>query len=72
MISMVGPAISEQHPLLIHKAAADLDIDGWLTEVTRTALTVDNMAFLQDMITRELLNQSGVGVVSEPAFSNPL
>lgn len=67
----IGPAISEQHPLLIHKAAADLDIDGWLTEVTRTALTVDNMAFLQDMITRELLDHSGVGVVSEPAFSNP-
>lgn len=68
----VGSAISEQHPLLIHKAAADQHTSGWLVEVTRTDLEIDEMAFLHDMITRDLLSQIDIDVISEPIYSNPL
>lgn len=68
----VGSAISEQHPLLIHKAAADQNISGWLVEVTRTDLDIAEMAFLHDMITRDLLGQIDIDVISEPVYSNPL
>lgn len=68
----VGPAISEQHPLLIHKAAADQNISGWLVEVTRTDLDIAEMAFLHDMVTRKLLDQIDIDVISEPIYSNPL
>lgn len=67
----IGPTISEQYPLLIHKAAADQNVSGWLVEVTRTALDIEEMTFLHDMITRELLAQLGIVVVSEPVYSNP-
>lgn len=68
----IGPTISEAYPLLIHKAAADKNINGWLTEITRTDLHIDEMTFLQDMVTRELLAQIHIGVVSEPTYSSPL
>lgn len=68
----VGPTISERYPLLIHKAAADLNVGGWLTEVTRSGLTVSERTFLHDVMTRELLEQVGIGVTSEPAISNSL
>lgn len=66
----VGNSISKDRPLLIHKAAADLNIAGWLTEVTRIDLNLEEKTFLHDMMTRELLRQTGVDVTSGPANEN--
>ena len=68
----VGNVVTEDRPRLNHKAAANQNIEGWVTEVTRIGLTVDEKTFLHDMLTRELLGQIGVTVVSEPEMTNPL
>lgn len=62
----VGSTVAEKYPLLIHKAAGDENIAGWLTEVTRIGLSSDQRMFLHDMMTRELLRQSGIDVISAP------
>lgn len=61
---------SKDRPLLIHKAAGDLNIAGWLTEVTRIDLNLEEKTFLHDMMTRELLRQTGIDVTSTPANEN--
>lgn len=66
----VGGPISKDRPLLIHKAAADQNIAGWLTEVTRIDLNLEQKTFLHDMMTRELLRQSGIDVTSAPEIEN--
>lgn len=68
----VGDTISTDRPLLIHKAAGDQNIAGWLTEVTRTDLEMEERIFLHDMMTRKLLRQTGIDVISSPAITNPL
>ncbi|MEM4780275.1 MAG: succinylglutamate desuccinylase/aspartoacylase family protein [Halalkalicoccus sp.] len=66
----VGDPVSKDRPLLIHKAAADRNIAGWLTEVTRIDLNLEEKTFLHDMMTRELLRQAGIDVTSAPANEN--
>lgn len=68
----VGNTVTKDRPRLIHKAAADQNIAGWTTEVTRIDLSLDEREFLQDMLTRELLRQVGIDVGSEPELANPL
>lgn len=67
----VGITIPEDRPVLTHKASADRDIEGWLVEVTRTGLDLREITFLHDVIARDLLDQVGIGITSEPALSNP-
>lgn len=66
----VADPVSKDRPLLIHKAAGDLNIAGWLTEVTRIDLNLEEKTFLHDMMTRELLRQTGIDVTSAPANEN--
>lgn len=68
----VGNVVTEDRPRMNHKAAADQNVEGWSTEVTRIDLTLDERTFLQDMLTRELLHQVGIDVVSDPTMTNPL
>jgi predicted deacylase len=68
----VGNVVTEDRPRLNHKAAANQNIEGWSTEVTRIGLTVDEKTFLHDMLTRELLRQIGINVVSDLEMTNPL
>lgn len=68
----VGTVVTEDRPRLIHKAAANQNVEGWVTEVTRIDLTVEERTFLQDMLTRELLRQTGIDIVSDPEMRNPL
>lgn len=68
----VGMVVPEDRPRMNNKAAADQNIEGWSTEVTRIDLTLDERTFLQDMLTRELLYQVGIDVVSDPGITNPL
>lgn len=68
----VGPVVPEDRPRMNNKAAADRNIEGWSVEVTRIDLTLDERAFLQDVLTRELLHQIGIDVVSNLGMTNPL
>jgi uncharacterized protein len=68
----VGNVVTEDRPRMNNKAAADQGVEGWSTEVTRIDLTLDERTFLQDALTRELLDQIGIDVVSDPAMTNPL
>lgn len=68
----VGNIATEDRPRLNHKSVADQNIEGWATEVTRIDLTLDERTFLHDMLTRELLCQIGIEVVSDPEMANPL
>lgn len=68
----VGPVVPEDRPRMNNKAAADRNIEGWSVEVTRIDLTLDERAFLQDVLTRELLHQIGIDVVSDLGMTNPL
>lgn len=68
----VGNTVTEDRPRMNHKAAADQNIEGWSSEVTRIDLTLDERTFLHDMLTRELLSQIGINVVSDPEMTNPL
>lgn len=67
----LGITIPEDRAALIHKASADLDMEGWLVEITRTGLDLREQVFLHDAVTRALFRQIGVGVTAEPALSNP-
>lgn len=67
----VGITIPEDRAALIHKASADLDMNGWLTEVTRTGLDLREQTFLHDVILRNLLGQIGIEVTSGVAIRNP-
>lgn len=66
----VAEPVSKDRPLLIHKAAGDLNVAGWLTEVTRIDLNLEEKTFLHDMMARELLRQIGIDVTSAPANEN--
>lgn len=67
----VGMTIPEDRAALIHKASADRNMDGWLTEVTRTGLDLREQTFLHDVIARNLLRQIGIEVTSGTAIRNP-
>ncbi|MFC7008724.1 succinylglutamate desuccinylase/aspartoacylase family protein [Halalkalicoccus salilacus] len=67
----LGMTIPEDRAALIHKASADRDMEGWLTEITRTGLDLHEQTFLHDVVTRTLLRQIDVEVTSEKALSNP-
>lgn len=67
----VGNVVTEDRPRMNHKAAAEQGVEGWSVEVTRIDLMLDERTFLQDMLTRELLHQVGIDVVSDPDMTNP-
>lgn len=67
----VGNTIPEDQPRLVDKAAADENVEGWITEVTRIDLEINEKTFLHDMLSRELLHQVGIEVISEPEMTNP-
>lgn len=67
----VGMVIPEDRAALVHKASADLDMEGWLTEITRTGLDLHEQTFLHDVVTRALFRGIDVEVTSGRALSNP-
>lgn len=71
------PDEEEEHPsvhlMLVHKAGADLDLKGWITEVTYRGLDLDEQVYQHDRLTRHLLAQNGIETISPlDDVDNPL
>lgn len=54
----------EADTMLVHKAGADLETVGWITEVTYRGLDVDEQRFLHDRLAVRLLAENGLDVES--------
>lgn len=64
---------SEEDLLLVPKAAHDLDVEGWVTEVTYRGFDLQEVTFLHDRVTSALLETNGVPVRSRlDDADNPL
>ncbi len=64
---------TETEGILVLTAGLDLDLKGWVTEVTYRGFDVDEQAFLHDRLTTALLRENGIDVESPfDAGPNPL
>lgn len=50
--------------MLVMKAGVDLDVPGWITEVTYRGFDVDQQTYLHDRLTTRLLAENGIDVES--------